>query len=59
MSRAIQFYCDCYLDGMSATKCDQLTSAIFSIDGPALSTVSDRAIVAARVEYARMEANQC
>ncbi len=59
MNNPVQFWTDCYLDGMSVSKCDQLTSAIFDIDGDVLSRVSDSGLAESRKEYARMETNQC
>lgn len=59
MGNAIEFYRDCYLDGMSTSQCDQATSVIFEVDGPALSSISDLGIAAARKEYSRMGTNKC
>ncbi len=57
MTNPVQFWTDCYLDGMSTSQCDQLVSGIFYLDGKFLSDVSDRGLAAARKEYARMESN--
>ena len=59
MSNPVEFWRDCHLDGMSVSQCDQLTSAMFYLDGQFLSDVSDRGLAAARTEYARMELNKC
>ena len=59
MTNPVEFRRDCYLDGMSTSQCDQLTSAMFYLDGQFLSDVHDRGLVAARKEYGRMEANKC
>lgn len=59
MSNPVEFWRDCYLDGMSISRCDQLVSTVFYLDGKFLSDVSDRGLVAANKEYARMEANRC
>ena len=57
MTNPVQFWTDCYLDGMSTSQCDQLVSGIFYLDGKFLSDVHDRGLAAARKEYARMESN--
>ncbi len=54
MSNPVDFWRDCYLDGMSVSKCDELTSAIFDIHGDVLSRLSDSGLAASR-----MEANRC
>ena len=59
MYNPVEFWRDCYLDGMSVSQCDQLTSAMFYVDGQFLSDISDRGLAAAKVQYARMEANKC
>ncbi len=59
MSNLVDFWRDCYLDGMSKSHCDQLVAGIFYLDGKFLSDVHDRGLIAARKEYARMRANQC
>ncbi len=59
MSNPVEFWRDCYLDGLSSSQCDQLVAGIFRLDGQFLSDVHDRGRVAARKEYARMEANKC
>ena len=57
MSNPVEFWTDCYLDGMTSTQCDQLVAGIFYLDGKFLSDVHDRGLMAARKEYARMGAN--
>lgn len=58
MSNPVEFWRDCYLDGMSTTHCDQLVAGIFYLSGKFLSDVHDRGLVAARKVYARMESNK-
>ena len=58
MDNPVEFWKDCYLDGMNVSQCDQLVSAMFHLDGQRLSDVSDRGLAAARKEFARMRANQ-
>ncbi len=57
MGNPVEFWTDCYLDGMTSTQCDQLVAGIFYLDGKFLSDVHDRGLMAARKEYARMGAN--
>lgn len=51
MKDAIEYYKEMYLSGVDSTTIAQTVSALFSIDGKALSDVADAGVRDARAYY--------
>jgi len=50
--KAIDYYCEMYLDGVDSTTIGQTVSALFGIDGQELSNVADAGVKKAKAYYA-------